>query len=156
LQYNRDDFRFPEGSRPREMYTDIEFNGALEPLSLRIGKQQVVWGEADFFRSLDVINPLRLDQMSLVGDDLVNYREPLWIAKVLYKFGDFNYIAGLTAEAFYSPDGRPLTNKLVLGDGWRVFDTYEQCVQGRATPLPIDCLRPHQDGFGRVRYPWEI
>ncbi len=38
----------------REAYADI-FMG---PLSLRLGKQQVVWGKTDFFRLLDIINPL--------------------------------------------------------------------------------------------------
>ena len=149
--YDREDFRFPEGSRPREFYADLEFNQRfLAPLSIRVGKQQVVWGEADFFRSLDVINPLRIDQMSLVGDDLDNYREPLWIAKALWNFGDFNWVSGLNLETFYSPDGRPLTNKLVLSDAWRIFDSAD------CSPRPIDCKRPHQFGFRRVRYPWEI
>jgi hypothetical protein len=152
--YDRQDFRFPEGSRPREFYADIEFNrGLLEPLSLRIGKQQIVWGEADFFRSLDVINPLRIDQMGLVGDDLDNYREPLWIFKALYNLGDFSQVAGLNLETFYSPDGRPLTNKLILGDGWRIFDSYSDCVPRGE---PIDCRRPHKYNFRRVRHPWEI
>jgi Protein of unknown function (DUF1302) len=56
--YDRGDFEFPEGKTPRELFFDIGFNGALHDLSLRIGKQQVVWGEADLFRSLDVVNPL--------------------------------------------------------------------------------------------------
>jgi hypothetical protein len=152
--YDRQDFRFPEGDHPRELFADVEFNrGFLEPLSIRVGRQQVVWGEADFFRSLDVINPLRIDQMSLVGDDLDNYREPLWIVKALYNFGDFNQIAGLNLETFYSPDGRPLTNKLILGDGWRIFDDFDSCVPRGE---PISCLRPHQFNFRRIRHPWEI
>jgi hypothetical protein len=147
----RPDFVFPEGDRPRELYFDFEFNGALQPLSLRIGKQQVVWGEADFFRSLDVINPLRIDQMSLVGDDLDDYREPLWIAKALWHVGGI--IPGVTSadiEMFYSPDGRPLTNKLIFGNGWRIFDNFD-CYPDR-----IDCDRPHDIGFARRRHPWEL
>src|ERR1051325_3514794 len=37
--YDRNDFRFPEGSGPREFYTDVDLNGAPQPLSLRIGRQ---------------------------------------------------------------------------------------------------------------------
>ena len=150
--YDREDFRFPEGNHPRELYFDIEFNGALQPLSFRLGRQQIVWGEADFFRSLDVINPLRLDQMGLVGDDLDKYREPLWIAKALWHIGgDLPFITSADVEAFYSPDGRPLTNKLILGNGWRIFDGLH-CGNGNR----IDCKRPHDIPFARRRHPWEI
>ena len=38
----------------REAYVDL----ALPPVTLRIGRQQVIWGETDTFRALDVINPL--------------------------------------------------------------------------------------------------
>jgi hypothetical protein len=40
----------------REIYTDL----TIPPFSFRIGRQQVVWGETDNFRALDVINPLDL------------------------------------------------------------------------------------------------
>ncbi|MGH7823397.1 MAG: DUF1302 family protein, partial [Candidatus Binatia bacterium] len=90
--FRRDDFRFPEGKLPRELFFDFDFHG---PLSARIGKQQVVWGEADLFRSLDVVNPLRLDQQGLIGDDFSDYREPLWIAKLLYDVGQVGPLAGV-------------------------------------------------------------
>lgn len=144
--YDRDTFRFPEGDHPREVYADFEFRGALEDLSIRVGRQQLVWGEADFFRSLDVINPLRLDQMSLVGDDLDKYREPLWMARFLYSVGNLPYVSQVLIETFYSPDGRPLTNDLVLGNGWRIFDNV----------LDGSTQRPHKVPFDQVRHPWEI
>jgi hypothetical protein len=40
----------------REAYVDL----ALPPFSFRVGRQQVVWGESDNFRALDIINPLDL------------------------------------------------------------------------------------------------
>ncbi|MEA2626626.1 MAG: hypothetical protein QOD06_2671, partial [Candidatus Binatota bacterium] len=155
-EYDRNDFRFPEGSHPRELYVDLEFNQPLlRPFSLRVGRQQVVWGEADFFRSLDVVNPLRIDQMGLVGDDLDKYREPLWIAKMLVHFGSVPWISQFDVEALYSPDGRPLTNKLILGNGWRINEAGYGC-ELRDPPQPIDCERPHKLPFRRVRQPWEI
>ena len=42
----------------REMYIDLKFRGV--PLSIRGGRQQVVWGETDNFRMLDRINALNL------------------------------------------------------------------------------------------------
>jgi len=40
----------------REIYTDL----ALPPLSFRIGRQQVVWGETDNFRALDQLRAGRV------------------------------------------------------------------------------------------------
>lgn len=37
----------------REWYVDI---AATERLNLRVGKQQVVWGESDFFHAMDIVN----------------------------------------------------------------------------------------------------
>ena len=42
----------------REAYIDINFKDI--PLSLRLGKQQIVWGETDNFRLLDRVNALDL------------------------------------------------------------------------------------------------
>src|SRR5713101_2550583 len=80
-------FIFPENGF-RELYADLNF-GQVGPgfLSARIGRQQVVWGESDLFRSLDVINPLKFDQNSL-GEKFDDLRIPLWIAKFLYNVGD--------------------------------------------------------------------
>ena len=60
----------------------------MKDLSLRIGKQQVVWGESDLFRSLDVVNPLDLRQNGAVGEDFADFRQPLWIFKALYDLGN--------------------------------------------------------------------
>ncbi|HYN74436.1 MAG TPA: DUF1302 family protein, partial [Candidatus Methanoperedens sp.] len=42
------------GNEIRELYVDIRQG----PLFLRLGKQQVVWGESDGLRLADIINPL--------------------------------------------------------------------------------------------------
>src|SRR5713101_9019856 len=64
----RGKLEFPE-NQFREFFLDTNF-GEVGPgtLSMRLGRQQIVWGEADLFRSLDIINPLRVDQSSLVGE----------------------------------------------------------------------------------------
>ena len=145
--YDRDDFRFPEGKLPRELFVDLRFAGALEPLTLRLGKQQVVWGEADLFRSLDVVNPLRLDQNGILGEEFSDYREPLWIAKGLWDLGQVGPIAQAGIEAFYSANGRPLTDRLVFGEELRIkFDN----------PLDGPNRRPNFVPFDQVRHPWEL
>ena len=148
-EYDRDDFRFPEGQYPRELFMDFEFTGALRPLGIRIGRQQVVWGEADLFRSIDVVNPLRLDQNALLGDDFADYREPLWIVKFLYDIGQLGpYMQNAGLEFFYSPNGRPITNRLVFGEAFRLGADRNNPVTGftRRNSLP----------FSQVRYPWEL
>jgi hypothetical protein len=56
----------------RELYIDSYFDDA----SLRVGKQQVVWGQADGLKVLDVVNPQSYREFIL--DDFDNSRIPLW------------------------------------------------------------------------------
>ena len=146
--YRRDDFRFPEGKIPREAFLDLEFGGFLSPVSARIGRQQVVWGEADLFRSIDVVNPLRLDQNGLLGDDFADYREPLWIGKFLWDVGQLGPFAGTGFELFYSANSRPVTDRIIIGEAFRIGVDQNNPVDGfrRRNGLP----------FQQVRHPWEI
>ncbi|MGH7898373.1 MAG: hypothetical protein ACREQQ_10500 [Candidatus Binatia bacterium] len=73
LGYRRDDFRFPEGQVPREMFLDLEFRGALAPLGVRLGRQQV-WRSMigfDYLRSLGIDAARHWPQpfRSLLGQD---------------------------------------------------------------------------------------
>lgn len=56
----------------RELYVDA----ALGPAFLRVGKQQVVWGQANGLRVLDVVNPLHHREFIL--PDFEDRRIPLW------------------------------------------------------------------------------
>lgn len=57
----------------REFYLDTEWFGSF----WRIGKQQVVWGQADGLKVLDVINPQSFREFIL--DDFDDSRIPLWM-----------------------------------------------------------------------------
>lgn len=156
LGYDRDDFRFPEGKVPRELFIDLEFQNPIDWLSFRIGRQQIVWGEADLFRSLDVINPLRLDQNGLIGEDFDEYREPLWIAKGLISAGDlFGEIvhANSLIEFFVSANSRPLTDRVIVQDGFRLG--IDQNFTPTGNPHP-NLRRPTRLPFSQVRHPWEV
>jgi len=113
-------------------------------LSFRIGRQQVVWGEADVVRSFDVINPLDLRRNFLLGPDQPNlneYRVPLWMLKALYSWGQMGPVANNAVEVLYIPgDVEPLRGYVgeVLGFA---FDQ-----ERRPSRLP------HR----RVRHPFEI
>ncbi|WP_227497534.1 DUF1302 family protein [Marinobacter sp. BSs20148] len=58
----------------REFYLDHYVGDAF----VRLGKQQIVWGQADGLRVLDVLNPLSYREFIL--PDIENRRIPLWSA----------------------------------------------------------------------------
>ena len=60
----------------REWYIDTEINGSF----WRIGKQQVVWGQADGLKVLDVVNPQSFREFIL--DEFDDSRIPLWMLNV--------------------------------------------------------------------------
>ncbi len=57
----------------RELYLDTKWAGAY----WRLGKQQVVWGQADGIKVLDVVNPQSFREFIL--DDFDDSRIPLWM-----------------------------------------------------------------------------
>lgn len=72
----------------REFYLDIS---PTENLSFRIGKQQVVWGETDGLRLMDLINPSDWSKDFILRDSDAGYEEtriPLWLLKGEYYFGE--------------------------------------------------------------------
>lgn len=82
----------------RELYLDLALESV--PLSFRIGRQMVVWGETDNFRMLDRVNPLDLS-WHLQQETWDNIRIPLWIAKALYRFGRIGPLGGSFLEAYW-------------------------------------------------------
>jgi hypothetical protein len=96
----------------REAYIDLKLADA--PLSFRLGKQQIIWGEADDFRMLDRANPLdvswhfieELPPPSFGWDDL---RIPLWMLKGLWDVGNVGNLSNVFVEGYWNPgDWRPL------------------------------------------------
>ena len=66
----------------RELYWDK----STDNVYWRLGKQQVVWGEADGLKLLDVINPQSFREFVL--DDFDDSRIPLWMVNVELSLGD--------------------------------------------------------------------
>ncbi|MCG8592131.1 MAG: hypothetical protein MJE66_22795, partial [Proteobacteria bacterium] len=66
----------------RELYLD----GSVGPVSMRAGKQQVVWGKADGLKVLDVVNPQSFREFIL--DDFEDSRIPLWLLNAEWAIGD--------------------------------------------------------------------
>ena len=76
----------------REFYADI----AIDDVFLRLGKQQIVWGQADGLKVLDVVNPQSFREFIL--DDFDNSRIPLWSLSAQVPLGD------VVAEFVFVPD----------------------------------------------------
>ncbi len=72
----------------RELYFDI----ASDNWDVRLGKQYVVWGVLEGVRIVDEINPIDFRELILL--DLLDYRIPLWTAKLDYysDWGDFEFL----------------------------------------------------------------
>jgi hypothetical protein len=60
---------------PRQALID----GKIKKVDVKLGLQQVVWGQADGLRVLDIINPL--DYREFILEDFIDSRRPLWIAR---------------------------------------------------------------------------
>jgi hypothetical protein len=82
----------------REVYVDL----ALPPFSLRLGRQQVTWGETDNFRALDVINPLDL-RWHWSREPWEDVRIPLWMARAIYDIGKIGPLEESFVEAVWVP-----------------------------------------------------
>lgn len=94
----------------REVYSDIEF--ADIPLSLRVGRQMVVWGESDNLRMLDRTNALDVTWHGgglgvETWDDL---RIPYWTIKALYSIGRVGPLSDMFLESYWVP-GRWVPSK---------------------------------------------
>jgi hypothetical protein len=89
----------------REAYIDVDF--ADIPLSLRLGRQQIVWGETDNFRLLDRVNALdltwHLQQEIEIGRGWDQLRIPYWMMKWLYRLDDVGPVSNAFLEGFWNP-----------------------------------------------------
>jgi Protein of unknown function (DUF1302) len=90
---------------PRTRLFEWYFNLTKGPLFIRIGRQNLSWGETDGFRLLDQINPLD----STFGGFLTSLDErriPLNMLRAQWSFGTVGPISDLTLEGFYSVDDK--------------------------------------------------
>ncbi len=94
----RDELMFENSLR--EAYIDIDLADA--PLNFRIGRQQVIWGESDQFRLMDIINPLDTT-WHLQQEDWDKIRVPLWLIKMIWDFGTLGPISNAFAEVVWNP-----------------------------------------------------
>lgn len=78
----------------REAYLDTELGNAY----LRLGKQQIVWGQADGLKVLDILNPQSFREFIL--PEFEDSRITLWSVNAEIPIGD------MTLQAIWIPDTR--------------------------------------------------
>src|SRR5262249_6714852 len=90
----------------REAYADVRLRGI--PLSIRAGRQQIVWGESDNFRLLDRVNALDttwhlVQEVPPPGFGWDEIRRPYWMLKFLYDLGDVWRLSQSFLEWYWNP-----------------------------------------------------
>ena len=92
----------------RDQKTELDLREALLSVSrgdldVRLGRQQIVWGEAISTFVTDVVNPR--DFREFILPEFSELRIPIWVLDFTYRLGE-----GLTFEGVWTPD--TLHNKL--------------------------------------------
>lgn len=82
------DVSAPQSNNEHSVFSIRELYGDFEALNgyWRVGKQQIVWGQADGLKILDVVNPQSYSEFILGEFD--QSRIPLWSANVEFEVGD--------------------------------------------------------------------
>ena len=71
----------------REFYADIDVNDRVH---LRLGKQQVVWGETDFFHAMDMVHGFDFRWRSFLEGEPDELRKPLILANASIQIPEAN------------------------------------------------------------------
>ena len=106
-----DDFK--SELRLREAYADVY----KDKLWLRLGRQQIVWGKSDFFRLLDIINPLDYS-WHFFFEDFDNIRIPQDMALAQYSIGDVGFLRSLSIQLVVNPGDVQHTRLGRAGEPW--------------------------------------
>jgi hypothetical protein len=117
----------------REYYLNLNYG----PVFLRLGRQNLSWGEADLFRLLDGINPLD-NTFGLFFEDLDERRIPIDMARLVIDLGKIGPIHSLTCEGFLASGEKqgPLTSP---GSPY--------AAPSPPSPLPIHAETTHLNDF---------
>jgi hypothetical protein len=102
-------------NRLREAYLDLKLKHL--PLSFRLGRQQIVWGETDNFRMLDRVNPLDLT-WHLQQETWDELRVPLWIIKGLWDIDRVATLNNAFVEFYWNPGDWHPAKKTFLPRPW--------------------------------------
>ena len=117
LRFERDDsnqYYYPM----REAYLDFRWDFLGSNL-LRLGKQQVVWGKADFFRLQDIVNPVDFGQHFFI-EPFEDTRIPQLSAWLQHRFGDVLGLQDVAGNVVWNFDTFNPVGLGVGGSPWAV------------------------------------
>jgi len=97
----------------RELYVDI----TTGPHWFRIGKQQIVWGKTDFFRSQDIPNPIDFGRHGFY-ESWEDIRIPQWSTRYQYQIGSFGPFDNIALELVWLWDDFEPTGLGQGGEPW--------------------------------------
>jgi hypothetical protein len=101
----------------KELYADMEFFDSK--LWLRAGKQNIVWGKTELFRTTDQFNPADLALATL--PDLEEARIPLWSIRGVYSFYDVGPLEDVRLELAANLDDFEPADTGRCGEPFTVF-----------------------------------
>jgi hypothetical protein len=106
---------------------------------LRLGKQQVVWGQADGVAILDRVNPFDLTEYWL--PDAADIRIPLWMANINYSPKLNSNIQLLIIPDFEqstaAPPGAPFTFR-----SYQLYDSFKKKMEGMGVKVKANIYYP--------------
>ncbi len=74
-------------SELRELYAEFS---PIDRIQLRLGKQQIIWGETDFFQAMDIVQGFDYTWRSFLEGENEDYRKPLILANVMLQVPEVN------------------------------------------------------------------
>jgi hypothetical protein len=144
----------------KEAYLDVEMFDSR--LWMRLGKQSIVWGKTELFRTTDQFNPQDLALASLPS--LEESRIALWSARAVWSFYDVGPFEDVRAEFAFNFDefkpndlgncGEPYTPNLVCQ---LTFGSFGHGVAGTGvagTQRPATLVDGGYELGGRVEWRW--
>lgn len=143
MDHDEDDVRFSDFNDEldfiREFYIDATTDIGNEQLSVRVGKQQVVWGRTDLFRVLDVINPVDYSRHNIY-DELEDIRIPQWIAQAELRMGATGVFDDMNLALVWNFDKFRPNNLGTCGQAYRILDAgcfFSSYINTPGGPVPI-------------------
>ncbi len=126
MDLDESEAKFPEFNDEmdfiRELYIDATADLANgDQFSIRLGKQQVIWGRSDLFRVLDVINPVDYSRHNIY-DELEDIRIPQWILQAESRMGPTGVFDDFNTSVVWNFDKFRPSNLGQAGQPYAILD----------------------------------
>ncbi len=125
MDHDADDLRYSDFNDQmdfiRELYIDATTDIGDDQLTVRLGKQQIIWGRTDLFRVLDVINPVDYSRHNIY-DELEDIRIPQWMLSAEWRMGANSVFDDMNLQVVWNFDKFRPNNLGTCGEPYRILD----------------------------------